>query len=60
MSSKKATMNKMENTPVFRLIIQMAIPPLISMFMQFSYNLVDCIFVARMNENALTAVILCL
>ncbi|MDO5293479.1 MAG: MATE family efflux transporter [bacterium] len=56
MSNNKVNTNKMETSPVFKLIIQMAIPPLISMFMQYSYNLVDCIFVAQINEKALTAV----
>ena len=31
-------------------------PPLISMFLQYSYNLIDSAFVARLSENALTAV----
>ena len=35
---------------------QMSIPPLISMFLQYSYNLIDSAFVARLSENALTAV----
>lgn len=56
MSSNEISTNKMATKSVLQLIIQMAIPPLISMFMQYSYNLVDCIFVARINENALTAV----
>lgn len=34
----------------------MSIPPLISMFLQYSYNLIDSAFVARLSENALTAV----
>ena len=39
-----------------KLIWQMSIPPLISMFLQYSYNLIDSAFVARLSENALTAV----
>ena len=50
------TNNKMAVTPVGKLIWQMSIPPLISMFMQYSYNLIDSAFVARLSENALTAV----
>ena len=42
--------------PVGKLIWQMSIPPLISMFLQYSYNLIDSAFVARLSENALTAV----
>lgn len=34
------TNNKMAVTPVGRLILQMSIPPLISMFLQYSYNLI--------------------
>ena len=34
----------------------MSIPPLISMFLQYSYNLIDSAFVARLSENALIAV----
>ena len=50
------TNNKMAVTPVRRLILQMSIPPLISMFLQYSYNLIDSAFIARLSENALTAV----
>ena len=50
------TNNKMEVAPVGRLIRQMSIPPLISMFLQYSYNLIDSAFIARLSENALTAV----
>ena len=48
--------NKMAVTPIGKLICQMLVPPLISMFLQYSYNLVDSIFVARLSEDALTAV----
>ena len=40
------TENKMAYEPVNKLIIQMSAPPLISMFFQYSYNLVDSMFVA--------------
>ena len=50
------TNNKMAVAPVGRLIWQMSIPPLISMFLQYSYNLIDSAFIARLSENALTAV----
>ena len=45
------TNNKMAVAPVGKLIWQMSIPPLISMFLQYSYNLIDSAFVARLNEN---------
>ena len=50
------TNNKMAVAPVGKLIWQMSLPPLISMFLQYSYNLIDSAFVARLSENALTAV----
>lgn len=48
--------NKMKETPIGKLLIQMSLPPLFSMFLQYSYNLADSAFVARLSENALTAV----
>ena len=48
--------NKMAYKPINKLILQMSAPPLISMFLQYSYNLVDSMFVAKINEQALAAV----
>lgn len=48
--------NKMAYEPIHTLILQMSAPPLISMFLQYSYNLVDSMFVAKINEQALAAV----
>lgn len=48
--------NKMGVMPVNRLIISMSLPIMISMLVQALYNIVDSIFVAKINENALTAV----
>lgn len=48
--------NKMETRPMFPLIVSMAVPPLISMFMQYTYNFVDCMFVSWIGEKELTAV----
>ena len=48
--------NKMAYKPINKLILQMSTPPLISMFLQYSYNLVDSMFVAKINEQALAAV----
>jgi putative MATE family efflux protein len=42
--------------PENRLLLSMAIPTVISMLVQALYNIVDSIFVARIGENALTAV----
>ena len=48
--------NKMAYKPINKLLLQMSAPPLISMFLQYSYNLVDSMFVAKINEQALAAV----
>ena len=48
--------NKMGVMPVNRLIISMSLPIMASMLVQALYNIVDSIFVAKINENALTAV----
>lgn len=48
--------NKMETKPMLPLIISMSLPPLISMFMQYTYNFIDCMFVSWLGERALAAV----
>lgn len=48
--------NKMGVLPVNKLLINMSLPIMISMLVQALYNVVDSIFVARICENALTAV----
>ena len=48
--------NKMGTMPVNRLLISMAVPMMISMLVQALYNVVDSIFVSRIDEFALTAV----
>ena len=48
--------NKMGTMPVNKLLINMALPMMISMLVQALYNIVDSIFVARISEAALTAV----
>lgn len=42
--------------PVNKLLISMSLPMMASMLVQALYNIVDSIFVARVSENALTAV----
>lgn len=54
--TKENSTNKLGTMPMGNLIIEMSIPLMISMFVQAGYNLADSIFVARLNENALTAV----
>ena len=53
MSTKQ---NKLGTMPIGRLLISMSIPMMISFFIQALYNMVDSMFVARISENALTAV----
>lgn len=53
---KTSSKNKMEVMPILPLILNMSIPPLCSMFLQYTYNFVDCIFVSWIGEDALTAV----
>lgn len=48
--------NKMGVMPIDRLIISMSLPIMISMLVQALYNIVDSIFVAKISEDALTAV----
>lgn len=48
--------NKMGAMPANRLLISMSLPMMISMLVQALYNIIDSIFVSRINENALTAV----
>ena len=48
--------NKMGVMPMGKLIITMSLPIMISMLVQALYNVVDSIFVAKVSENALTAV----
>ena len=50
--------NKMGILPVKRLIISMSLPMMASMLVQALYNVVDSIFVAQIDEAALTAVTL--
>ena len=47
--------NKMGVMPVGRLMFNMAAPMVLSMLVQALYNVVDSMFVAQMNEDALTA-----
>ena len=48
--------NKMGVMPVNKLLITMSAPMMLSMLVQALYNVVDSIFVARIEEDALTAV----
>lgn len=48
--------NKMGVLPINKLLFTMSLPMIISMMVQALYNVVDSIFVAMLNEKALTAV----
>ena len=48
--------NKMGVMPINKLILSMSLPIMISMLVQALYNIIDSIFVSKINENALTAV----
>lgn len=56
MQEKVVQENKMGIMPVSKLIITMSLPIMASMLVQALYNIVDSIFVAKISENALTAV----
>ena len=48
--------NKMGVMPVGKLLMSMSLPIMVSMLIQALYNIVDSMFVARISEDALTAV----
>ena len=48
--------NKMGVQPIGKLLFSMSLPMIISMLIQALYNVVDSMYVARISENALTAV----
>ncbi len=56
MENTKVKENKMGVMPENKLLISMAVPMMLSMLVQALYNVVDSIFVARISEDALTAV----
>lgn len=51
-----ASENKMGTMPEGKLIVTMSFPIMLSMLVQALYNIVDSAFVARISEDALTAV----
>lgn len=53
---KRTEENKMGVMPVGKLLFNMSLPMMISMLVQALYNIVDSIFVAKLSENALSAV----
>lgn len=55
-SSATIQENKMGTMPIGKLVFNMSLPMMVSMMVQALYNIVDSIFVAKLSENALTAV----
>ncbi|WP_422478132.1 MATE family efflux transporter [Pleomorphochaeta sp. DL1XJH-081] len=53
---KQPRLNKMGVKPVGSLLFSMGLPIMISMMVQALYNVVDSIFIARIGEEALTAI----
>lgn len=45
----------MKEKPIFRLVFTMSMPNVLSMLVNSMYNIVDSFFVAKINENAMTA-----
>ena len=56
MSDMAVKENKMGVMPIPKLLISMSLPMIMSMLVQALYNIVDSMFVAQLNEEALTAV----
>lgn len=48
--------NKMGTMPINKLLLSMSVPMMLSMLVQALYNIVDSMYVARISEDALTAV----
>ncbi len=55
MSTNVLQENKMGVMPVGKLLVNMAVPMIISMLVQALYNVVDSIYVAQISESAVTA-----
>ena len=55
MSATTLKENKMGVMPIGKLLVNMALPMIISMLVQALYNVVDSIYVSRISESAVTA-----
>ena len=55
MSERPLKENKMGVMPIGKLLVNMALPMIISMMVQALYNVVDSIYVSRISESAVTA-----
>ena len=55
-SVQKYSASRMGSAPIGPLLLSCSVPMMISMLVQALYNIVDSIFVSRVNEAALSAV----
>lgn len=55
MEEKKLQENKMGVMPIGKLLLNMALPMIISMMVQALYNIVDSVYVSQVSESAVTA-----
>ena len=55
-ATTKPEQNKMGTMPIKPLLLTMSLPMILSMLVQAMYNIIDSIFVAKLEERALTAV----
>ena len=58
MSTTTLKENKMGVMPVGKLLVNMALPMIISMLVQALYNVIDSIYVSQVSESAVTALAL--
>lgn len=56
MSEAVVSENKMGTMPISKLVLNMSLPMMVANLVQACYNIVDSIFVSRIDEKALTAV----
>ena len=48
--------NYMKEKPILPLLLSLSLPAMISMMVNSLYNIIDSIFVAKIGENAMTAI----
>ena len=53
---QRSSVDAMGTRPMLPLLLSMSFPPMLSMLIQSLYNVVDSVFVARIGQDALTAV----
>lgn len=53
---KNMNQNYMKEKPILPLLLSLSLPAMISMMVNSLYNIIDSIFVAKIGENAMTAI----